>query len=194
MILRRFCRFLILSLITAVAAAQAADPAPAPAASEGATLIRHNAEPGARLLVEANVLPLALSDEFEFRKQKITVYDRTQATDRGRNAMVRFEHDHLSYGAVTSEERNARQGQYYTFWWRSQRPAEVTVRFEYRQANLGNLVQAREYDVAVPKGTHKTKFEVIGDDYTYDGAITAWRALVIENRKIVAVKQSYLWH
>src|SRR5690606_36155476 len=159
----RFSRFLILSLMTAVAVAQAADPAPA--TGEAATLIRHNAEPGARLLVEANVLPLALSDEFEFRKQKITVYDRTLTTDRGRKAMVRFEHDHLTYGAVTSEERNARQGQYYTFWWRSQRPAEVTVRFEYRQANLGNLVQAREYDVVVPKGTHKTKFEVIGDDY-----------------------------
>lgn len=148
----------------------------------------------ARQLETANVLPLALSDEFDFRKRKITVYDRTRRNEIAEDVMAKFDRDRILYGAVTEEERNARQGHYYVFWWRSQRPADVTVRFEYRQANLGNLVQARELDFSVPKGTHEAKFAIIGDDYLDDGKITAWRALVIENNRIVATTQSFLWH
>jgi hypothetical protein len=40
----------------------------------------------------------------------------------------------------------------------------------------------------------KSEFQIIGDDYEQDGKITAWRALVIENGKIVALNQSFLWN
>jgi hypothetical protein len=40
----------------------------------------------------------------------------------------------------------------------------------------------------------KTAFKIIGDDYIEDGRITSWRALLIENGKIVGLTQSYLWN
>ncbi len=148
----------------------------------------------ARVLETANVLPLALTDEFEFRKRKITVYERERRSEIADDAMAKFDRDRILYGAVSEEERNARQGHYFVFWWRSQRPADVTVRLEYRQANLGNYVQARELDFSVPKGTHEAKFSIIGDDFLDDGKVTAWRAVIIENNRIVATTQSFLWH
>ncbi len=146
-----------------------------------------------RLLAKANVLPLALDDTFSFRKEKLFLNDPTVEKPTN-DRMLSFERLRINYGAVTTEERKARYGHYFTFWWRATRPANVTVRLEYRQANLGNYVQAQEVDVSVGKGTHDTKFQVTGDNYNDDGAITAWRALVIENGKIVALTQSFLWH
>ena len=48
------------------------------------------------------------------------------------------------------------------------------------------------YDGA--KGSMKTQFAIIGDDYSEDGRVTSWRALLIENGKIVGLTQSFLWH
>jgi hypothetical protein len=39
----------------------------------------------------------------------------------------------------------------------------------------------------------KTSFAVTGDNYLWDGPVTAWRCLLIENNRIVAFTQSYLW-
>jgi hypothetical protein len=44
------------------------------------------------------------------------------------------------------------------------------------------------------KGSFKSEFDIIGDDYLDDGAITAWRAVLIENGRIVALNQSFLWN
>src|SRR2546425_607014 len=86
-----------------------------------------------------------------------------------------------------------RRGHYFTFFWRADRPSPMTVRFEYRQQNLGAFVQAREVSYDRARGSMKTKFDVIGDDYNDDGRITAWRALLIADGKIVGLTQSYLW-
>jgi len=150
-------------------------------------------QPAPRLLNKANILPLALDDAFEFRKQKIFVQDR-KLQEQTSERMIRFERERTNWGAVTAEERREREGHYFTFWWRSTRPANVTVRLEYRQGNLGNYVQAQEVDFSVGKGTHKAKFDVIGDCYHDDGPVIAWRAVVVENGKIVALTQSHLWH
>jgi hypothetical protein len=173
-------RFLILGLaLAALPSGKAAEP--------------KASQPVPVLLEKANVLPLALDDTFEFRKQKLFLNDpdiQKPTNDR----MINFERLRLNYGAVSAEEQKQRYGHYLSFWWRATRPANVTVRLEYRQANLGNHVQAQEVSYAVGKGTHQTDFKVIGDSYIGDGVITAWRALVIEDGKIVALKQSYLWH
>jgi len=146
-----------------------------------------------RLLAKANVLPLALDDTFEFRKKKLFLND-PDLVEKSSDKMIAAEQQRIEYGAVTTEERRARRGHYFNFWWRAKRPAKVTVRLEYRQANLGNYVQAQEIDVAAAKeGTWETNFQVTGDNYLEDGNIVAWRALVIENGKIVALTQSFLW-
>ena len=68
------------------------------------------------------------------------------------------------------------------------------MRFEYRQQNLGAHVQARELHYPNAKGSVKSEFQIIGDDYEQEGKVTAWRALLIENGKIVALNQSFLWN
>ena len=151
------------------------------------------AAPAPRHLIHADVLPLALEDAFQFRKSTIYINDpKKQAhTDE---EMLNFERDRTFFGAVEGPDRNLRFGEYFRFFWRADRKTSLTVRFEYRQENLGTYVQAQEIDVPVAKGTMETKFQVTGDDYLHDGRVTSWRALLIENGKIVGLTQSFLWH
>ena len=147
-----------------------------------------------RSLRTANALPTALDPVFSFRKQSLFLHDRSLnlATP---NQMINFERERIGYRAITEAEQAAREGHYFRFWWRTKRPARVTVRLEYRQAKLGAHVQAQEVEVeAARRGTFQTNFEVIGDNYHKNGHVTAWRALIIENGKIVAQKQSFLWN
>ena len=146
-----------------------------------------------RHLEKADALPLALDDAFSFRKHGILINDPYLAKP-GAEEMVSFERDRVNYGAVTGEERNERVGQYFAFWWRAKREANLTVRFEFRQERLGTYVQAQETRAPKARGTMETKFQVVGDDYTRDGRVVAWRALLIENGRIVALRQSYLWY
>jgi hypothetical protein len=147
----------------------------------------------ARLLEKANVLPLALDDAFEFRKTKL-FYNDPQTFKSSIDDMISFERKRINFGAVSNYDRMQRYGHYFTFFWRADRKADVTVRLEYRQENLGAHVQAREKMYSGAKGSMKSEFAVVGDDYKEDGKITAWRALIIENGKIVALNQSFLWN
>lgn len=150
------------------------------------------AEP-AKLLNKANVLPLALDDAFQFRKTKAFLND-PKLFKPAFDDMLDFERKRVNFGAVTQLDRRERWGHYYTFFWRTNRAADLTVRFEYRQQNLGSLVQAQEIQYPAAKGSLKSDFKVIGDDYEQDGKVTAWRAVLIENGKIVALNQSFLWN
>jgi len=146
-----------------------------------------------RKLETVNVLPLALDDRYQFRKVEEFLYDpryNKPTTDE----MVAFERQRVVYGAVTASiDRVELRGHYYNFFWRTHQQGPLTVRFEYRQANLGSYVQAREVDYNRPKGTMETSFQVIGDDYMHDGRVISWRALLIADGKIVGLTQSYLW-
>jgi hypothetical protein len=147
----------------------------------------------ARLLEKANVLPLALDDAFQFRKTKL-FHNDPKVFKSSIDDMISFERKRVNFGAVSNYDRQQRYGHYFTFFWRADRKADVTVRLEYRQENLGSHVQAREKTYSGAKGTMKSEFAVIGDDYREDGRITAWRAVIIENGKIVALNQSFLWN
>ena len=144
----------------------------------------------------ANVLPEAISDDFEFRKFEIF---RNAAIVPGatpiptKDLMIDFERKHRLWGALLAADVVAKTGQYFTFFWRAKRPANLTIRLEYRQANLKNYVQARELYYANAKGSHSSEFAIVGNDYESDGPITSWRAILIENRKIVALLQSRTW-
>lgn len=150
------------------------------------------AAPPAQLLPNANPLPLAIDDSVQFRKTSIFVNDpkRQRVTT---SEMIDFERQRANYGAILTADRLARYGYYYTFYWRTKRPANLTLRFEYRQEKLGAHVLAQEIPYPDAKGSYQSKFQVIGDDYGDEGRVTAWRALLIENGKIVALNQSFLW-
>src|ERR1700693_356637 len=104
----------------------------------------------------ANILPLAISDDFEFRKFEIfrnalAIPGSTPIPTR--DLMVDFERKRRMWGALEGADVLARTGQYFTFFWRAKRRANLTIRLEYRQANLKNYVQARELNYPTPQGS-----------------------------------------
>jgi hypothetical protein len=156
-----------------------------------------------KLLPKVEPLPVALSDDFQFRKTKLFLLNDAPIKSRKNmftstnpgiaEASMSFERTYRLYGAVTQADRRQRFGNYFDFFWRAKRPANLTVRLEYRQEKLRSFVQAREISYPNAKGNHKTEFTVIGDDYLNDGRVIAWRCLLIENGRVVAQNLSYLW-
>jgi hypothetical protein len=167
-----------------------------------------------RIVEKMTPLPVALSKDFEFRKTKLFFLSEKAPTQSGRqdtsslkrggnapsqktatlqDAPITFERQYRLFGAVTQLDQRQRFGDYFDFFWRAKRPADLTMRLEYRQEKLHDFVQAQEISYRNVRGTHKTEFKVIGDDYADDGRVIAWRCLLIENGRIVAEKRSYMW-
>jgi hypothetical protein len=175
-----------------------------------------------KLITRVTPLPVALSDDFQFRKTKLYLLTEdvpgqtktsaadqdVQSTGKGsklsntapsskstttQDASIRFERQYRLFGAVTKLDQRERFGNYFDFFWRARRPADVTVRLEYRQEKLHAHVQAQEISYPNARGNLKTEFKVVGDDYFDDGRVIAWRCLLIENRTIVAETHSYMW-
>ena len=169
-----------------------------------------------KVLEKVTTLPVALDPNFEFRKTKLffmsekglkpseRAHDSSnkvggknntpnQKTSVLQDAPIVFERQYRLYGAVTGVDQRQRFGNYFDFFWRVKRPWDVTVRLEYRQEKLHEHVQAQEITYRNVRGTHKTEFKVIGDDYFDDGRVIAWRCLLIANGRIVAENRSFLW-
>ena|ERR1700736_434757 len=169
-----------------------------------------------RLLTRVKPLPVALDPDFQFRKTKLFfLKEKAQAALRqqgkgagkkagvadagqksttvGQDASVSFERKYRFFGAVTALDERQRLGDYFDFFWRSQHPADLTVRLEYRQENLHAHVQAQEISYANVRGSRRTEFKVVGDDYFDGGRVIAWRCCLIENGRIVAENHSFLW-
>jgi hypothetical protein len=139
-------------------------------------------------------LPLALDDAFEVEKVFAVLIDPA-VNGRVDTPWMRNEQDRRYYGAINAFERKQREGHAYTVHWRARTPApaEITVRFEYRQKRLGSHVQTQEVQFAKASGRQRTEIAVQGDDYHQDGAVTAWRILLIEQGRVVGLQQSFLW-
>ena len=174
-----------------------------------------------RVLDRVVPLPMALSDDFQFRKTKLYFLSETapgqektggeQTTQGGgkggklsntapsskstttQDASIRFERQYRLWGAVTKLDQREKFGNYFDFFWKARRAADLTVRLEYRQERLHAHIQAQEILYPNARGSYKTEFKVVGDDYLDDGRVTSWRCLLIENGRIVAETHSYLW-
>jgi hypothetical protein len=170
-----------------------------------------------KVLAKVKPLPVSLDRDFEFRKTKLYFLNDKPETQRGlrtassskpgklggttpssksatiQNASITFERQYRLFGAVTGLDQHQRFGDYFDFFWRAKRPADLTVRLEYRQEKLHSFVQAQEISYPNARGNYKTEFKVVGDDYFDDGRVIAWRCLLIENGRIVAENRSYLW-
>jgi hypothetical protein len=171
-----------------------------------------------RIVENVAPLPVALSNDFEFRKTKLyflsdkppkqserarqttsTFKPGSSGTSPSQKTLtlqdvpITFERQYRLFGAVTALDQRQRFGDYFDFFWRAKRPADVIVRLEYRQEKLHDHVQAQEISYRNVRGTRKTEFKVIGDDYLDDGRVIAWRCLLIENGRIVAENRSHMW-
>ena len=110
--------------------------------------------------------------------------------DRG----IRFEQERLLYGAITQRERNSRNGQYYTVFWRANdRTLPVTVKFEYRQQNTGLKIHSMEEQVAEVKSHNTTHLQITGEDFVKEGAVTAWKVTLLQGKVELAHADSFLW-
>ena len=147
----------------------------------------------ANKLQKANVLPLALDDSFQFRKIQQTIFDSSKPLPATKSEAAEYERQRMAWGAIDYWDLRQRDGSYYNFFWRTKNPADVTVRFEYRQAGLGNYVMAQERNYPDARGTRKSSFQVTGDDVLEDGPITSWRVLLVVDGRIVAMRQSFMW-
>jgi len=164
--------------------------------------------------IEQGKFPLALNPDFQFRKAKIYTLSQNLPRNRGQRgnnptnltskasfrsssaiqeASLIFERSYRMFGAVTALDQRQRFGQYFDFFWRAKRPSDVTVRFEYKQEKLRAFVQAKEQAYQNVRGTNRSEFQVVGDEYFDDGQVLAWRCLLIEHGRIVAEKRSFLW-
>ena len=176
---------------------------------------RERVEPS--IVEKVSPLPMALSNDFEFRKTKLFylsekaqlagaggrqdkgALNKSKSNSQGQktttvqDAPITFERQYRMFGAVTGLDQRQRFGNYFDFFWRAKRPSDVTVRLEYRQEKLHEHVQAQEISYRNVRGTHRTEFKVIGDDYFDDGRVIAWRCLLIENGRIVAENRSFMW-
>ena len=170
-----------------------------------------------RVLPKVTPLPVAIDPDFQFRKTKIfalteraaTVRQKVKKTGTGeqttnaaassrttsavQEASITFERQYRLFGAVTRFDQRQRFGDYFDFFWRAKRPADLTVRLEYRQEKLHAHVQAQEISYSNVRGSHKSEFKVIGDDYFDGGAVVAWRCSLIEKGRVVAETHSFLW-
>jgi hypothetical protein len=169
-----------------------------------------------KVVEKVTALPVALDPNFEFRKTKLFFMSEkglkpserarqdtsklggkpnspNQKTATLQDAPIVFERQYRLFGAVTGLDSRQRFGNYFDFFWRAKRPSDVTVRLEYRQEKLHEHVQAQEITYGNVRGTHRTEFKVIGDDYFDDGRVVAWRCLLIANGRIVAENLSFLW-
>jgi hypothetical protein len=169
-----------------------------------------------KVIEKVTALPVALDPNFEFRKTRLFFMSETglkpserahdssnkvggksnspnQKTSVLQDAPIVFERQYRLYGAVTWIDQRQRFGNYFDFFWRVKRSSDVTVRLEYRQEKLHEHTQAQEITYRNVRGTHKTEFKVIGDDYFDDGRVIAWRCLLIANGRIVAENRSFLW-
>ncbi len=154
-------------------------------------------EPPSALLTKVPVLPLAMDPAFQFRKKKLFLLDvETQSGVQKptQEISLAFERKRLLYGAVSGSDIRNRYGNYFTFFWRADRRANLTLRLEYRQRKLGAFLQAREVEYPAARGSFTTHFQITGDEYAEQGGVVQWRAILIQDhRMIVALTQSYLW-
>jgi hypothetical protein len=170
-----------------------------------------------RVVEKVTPLPTILDKDFEFRKTKLfflsekgqptsgsarqstsTLNKKSgnspgQKTATLQDAPITFERQYRMFGAVTGLDQRQRFGNYFDFFWRAKRLSDVTVRLEYRQEKLHEHVQAQEISYRNVRGTHRTEFKVIGDDYFDDGQVIAWRCLLISSGRIVAENRSFMW-
>lgn len=144
-------------------------------------------------LERANVLPLAIDPDFQFRKVQQEFFDSRELPPTTTSEAAIFNRAYRTWGAIDGIELSERNGTIFNFFWRTRREADVTVRFEYRQAGLANHVLAKELTYPAARGSRKSTFAVTGDEYLENGRVSAWRALLIVDGRIVALRQSFMW-
>ncbi|HSJ02565.1 MAG: hypothetical protein ACAI34_04185 [Verrucomicrobium sp.] len=127
---------------------------------------------------------------------KVNPYHLTDVNARvvAADPSIQFEKDSILHGAISMTERVARQGDYFTIFWKVEdRSQPVVVRLEYRQKNSGLTIKKLEQEVTEVGRNNVTKFSLIGDDYISNAHVTSWRASILRGNQVLTSYNSYLW-
>lgn len=134
----------------------------------------------------------------EVTKVKYYFLDQT----RGNQGLIRnvqdpsilFERQHYLYGAISNEERQDREGNYYTVFWKVDDTSQpVTVRMECRQKGTGLKIKTMEQTIEHPKRSNTTDFSVIGSDYQTNGPVTCFRVSLVRGKQLLHESKSFNW-
>ena len=140
-------------------------------------------------------LPVGIDKEISLNK--IYTYWNDQAKGNkppSGNASLAFEPMYWDHGAITVKERQDRKGNIFVINWQNDgKPADFTVRLDYRQANTREKVMTKTQDYKDFDGYEKTVLKVVGEDYLRGGVVNSWRISIVRDGKIVAQEKSFIW-
>ncbi|MEM1058702.1 MAG: hypothetical protein AAGK14_05595 [Verrucomicrobiota bacterium] len=136
---------------------------------------------------------LVIDPDFRISKVHAFLNDRAQAVTN--NKPMDFERKYWSWGGITNEEKEMREGHYYVVSWSSKRPdaGDYVARFEYRQRETKEQVKRLEIPHYQVKGTVRSTFAVLGKAYKQNGEVIAWRFTLWDGDELVAQETSFVW-
>lgn len=154
--------------------------------------LRHFARPLLLAAIGAALLPLCSCSSTQSGITKVKSFHLVEGGQKAAaDQAIPFEYKHYMHGAVTSQERRDRQGNYYTVMWRVDTPGAVTIRLDYRQGDSRSQVNSKEVTASGGRGT--VKFEINGAEYQAAGKVTAWKVTLLQNGNVIGSQQSFLW-
>jgi hypothetical protein len=110
------------------------------------------------------------------------------------NHALEYELTYLNWGAVTSEQKFARRGHYFTITWTNHGTKEdFTTRFEYRQIKSKEVIRTLSSKMSQVSGSVRSYFAVVSKAYLAYGPVVSWRFTVLHGDIVVAQAQSFIW-
>lgn len=109
--------------------------------------------------------------------------------------MVRGEQLYRLRGSVTTADRLAKLGQYYTVQWRNinDAPAPLSVIMDYEQSATGAKRLQMVRHLPAGEDTGEVEFHINGVNFQRNGRVLSWRIRLMSGDQVVDEKRSYLW-
>jgi uncharacterized protein YcfL len=110
--------------------------------------------------------------------------------------MVAMEKQRRLHGAVSMAERQNRLGSYYSMYWNDaagKDTGEVELTFEFQQGATASEIKkiTRKFPSSDASGT--AEFSIIGENYSKNGKVLAWKATLQRGNRVISTQKSYLW-
>ena len=110
--------------------------------------------------------------------------------------MVAMEKNRRLHGAVSMTERQSLLGSYYSIYWNDaagKGTDDVEIVFEYQQGATASQIKqmTRKFPAAETAGV--AEFSIIGDNYSTQGRVLAWKATLRRGNQVISTRKSYLW-
>ena len=120
-------------------------------------------------------------DVFKLRSTELADHDA---------AMVRGDQNFVMHGKISESEREKCLGSYYTVI-REDVTKPAVVKFHYQQVATRSKILTKVKNLKV--GERLCEFSIMGDDYLQNGRVLTWKAELIEEGKVKASRQSFMW-